>query len=234
MKAISPILFALALAACGDAPKTEPTAAPPAAAPTEATLTGLYVSSGEARIFRDCASGKTYRVDDQTRSLDTLHPKLLLQPSYDGEPIFAILHGKISPPAATGGYGTLAVTRVDSVDFLSFINCCESYEFWCNGTEPFWNLQIFPTEGEGHIVFREAGGEQAFVFPAVKPVVAGETWTYSTQNDAGQTLRAVVKKGKANDGMSEMQYNHSCEVTLGKEKFRGVAIRYGEKILPPE
>ncbi|MFN4254643.1 MAG: hypothetical protein ACK4Q5_06530 [Saprospiraceae bacterium] len=236
MKAILPILFTFALAACGGSPKNETSSAAPApaAASPETSLTGLYVSSGDARIFRDCASGKTYRVDDQTRSLDTLYPKLLLQPSYDGEPVFAILRGKISPPAADGGDGTLAVTRVDSVDFLNFMNCCESYEFWCSGTEPFWNLQIFPTEGEGHIVFREAGGEQAFVFAAVKPTVAGDTWTYTTKNDAGQTLRAVVKKGKASDGMSEAQYNYSCEVTLGKEKYRGVAVKYGEKILPPE
>lgn len=229
----SNLFFALLICffACSDAPKNESPAAstPAAAAAQTARIKGLYQSDGERHILRDCDSGKTFWVEN-TKDLDSLREQNLIQPSYEMEPVVVHLTGKLLAPSADAASfdGKFTVEKIDSVETLNFMNCCETWDFWLGGTEPFWDCQVFP-EG-GFIIFREAGGERVYRFDGVKPVVAGKTTTYVSQNSADEKIKIVIKQEPASDGMSDMKYNHSCKLEVAGQKFEGIARKYGETI----
>ncbi len=236
MKIFLPIALFLALiftsTACQETPKsTIPTPETKTTlAVKETKINGLYQTDGKRHVLRDCDSGKTFWVEN-TKILDSLRLENLLEPTYEMEPVFVKLDGTLSEIAtgAAANYdGLFAIKNIETVETLNFMNCCESYDFWCGGTEPFWNCQIFP-EG-GFIIFREASGERAFIFPGVKPVISGKSTTYVSKNEAGESVKITIKEEKANDGMSDMVYNFSCKIEVAGRKFSGTALKYGEKI----
>jgi uncharacterized membrane protein len=200
----------------------------------EVTYTGMYMQGSAGSTFMDCATNTLYTVKDETSSLDTLFKKYFeMREAYDNEPIYAILKGTVSVVPANNGtpsntQGILMVKKVDSLAHLNSRNCCIPFEYMAYGTEPFWDLKIFP-EGK-NMVFSVVGDTVATLCTTPPVQTLGDTKTYSGQTNSGKSMKVTIKKGESNDGMSEFIYPYSVEILLGKEKFSGVAMRKGDLI----
>ena len=210
-----------------------PTPANTQALPPEPVLksySGLYKWSGESNLFTDCGNGGTYTMVDGTHSLDTLYTRALGYGAYPADQVFVALQGFVNPTGAASGVpDVLVVTKVDTVAGKNMLNCCLPYEFWCIGTEPFWSLQI--SKLEDGLFYSNANAQQGTRFPWSAPKKRGNTWVYeSLSPDQKTSIRIVIKKEPCSDGMSDTRFTYSAEVTIGKEKLRGCAVRWGEPI----
>jgi uncharacterized membrane protein len=209
--------------------KTTPTPATPVL-----TYTGMYMEGTNGRTFLDCTSNNIYAIKDETHSLDTLYSnQFQLRKPYDNEPTFAILKGEINEVPASSGTvattkGILLVKKVDSLSLINPRDCCLPFEYMAHGNEPFWSLEVYP-EGK-NIVFFVLGDTVATMATTPIAQTLGDVKTYTTQTIDGKPIKVTFKKGESNDGMSDFIYPYSVDVSLGKEKFSGVALRKGDVI----
>ncbi|MCS7035241.1 MAG: hypothetical protein RMJ33_02525 [Saprospiraceae bacterium] len=200
---------------CKQTPKTP--AAVESAPPAETTLRGYFSKSDQGALLRACPDGKKYRVNDATRLLDSLYEQACMPAPIPGEAVYAVLTGVLSDDGQT-----FTVQRADTLTSKGPNNACLGWEFWASGTEPFWSLQI--SEAEGSLFFKDIGLEEGQAFAWSAPKTDGKsTWTYESGD-----LKAVIKKAKCSDGMSELEYNYSVELNIAGRKLRGCAIRSGE------
>lgn len=193
----------------------------------EAIFTGLYTHADERRTFQDCATGKTYWMEDATNSLgkrafaanDPVH--------FDGEAAWVQVRGMLKGKSKVGHASlcddVLAVSAVDSVTGLSEANMCLDWEFFAHGTEPFWSLMV--SKATQTIEFQDIGSDFAAVFPWVEADVSGEKWLLNSTNQRDESIRILLKKEPCDDGMSERKYEYSALVVIGKKKWKGVAVR---------
>lgn len=201
--------------------------------PVAATLRGYYVLGDEVNTFRNCTDDKRYWVKDATGSLDSLYREACLPAPIPNEAVYAVLTGMLGPKETSGAAaqtnGTFTVTKVDTLQSKNRFNACLPWEFWCHGTEPFWGIQI--SEAEGGIFFKNMADETGTRYTWNEPRTNGSTsWVYeaSAIPSDKDRLKIVIKKEKCTDGMSDIEYNYSVEVTKGKETLRGCAMRGGE------
>lgn len=210
--------------------QTEPP--PPAAAQrstTVQTIRGMYKSGNEVSTLYDCATGKTYRVTDQTGTLDSLYREACQFLPYDYESVYAVVAGRAGP-RGTLGYaaeydGTLDVIRIDTLTPKNMYNICLPYDFWCSGTEPFWSLLI--SEAEGGFFLKAMGDKRGRGFPWAAPVRQGDVWKYRSAN---QKLSVTIRKEPCSDGMSDREYRYSAELSVDGQTLRGCAVRAGEPL----
>ncbi len=177
-----------------------------------------YLSQNDAgSVLRTCSDGKQYRVNDATGRLDSLYFLACEPAPIPGEAVYAVLAGTLSADGST-----LSVERIDTLTAKSPANACIPWEFWCSGTEPFWGLQI--SEAEGSLFFKDVGEQIGQAFAWVPPKTDGKSmWTYET---AG--LKVVIKKTPCSDGMSDLAYSYSVQLSIGDRTLNGCAIRWGE------
>lgn len=200
---------------CNQTSKAPPTTA--AASAAEITLRGHLSRDDQGTVLYACADGKKYRVSDATGQLDSLYELACLPAPIPGESVYAVLTGTLSNDGQA-----FSAQRADTLTAKNPNNACLGWEFWASGTEPFWSLQI--SEAEGKLFFKDIGEEQGQAFTWKAPNTDGKSlWTYESGD-----LKAVIKKGKCSDGMSELEYHYSVEVSIGDRKLRGCAIRSGE------
>ncbi len=199
-----------------------------AAAPTAATFKGIIRIGDEQRKFVDCATGKTYWLDDKTGQLVKKAAAATEPIHWDGEASFGTLSGKLMGKAK-GGHAAecddvLAVEKVDSVAGISAENFCLPFNFICHGTEPFWNLII--SEGLQAIVLEDIAEGKARVFPWTEPEKQKNGSYLCTSTDAaGNKIRILVKPEKTGDGMADTVFDHSVLVAIGKKTWKGVAVK---------
>jgi uncharacterized membrane protein len=110
----------------------------------------------------------------------------------------------------------------------SFTTDCFVYEFIGLGNEPFWSLDIIPTEKI--IALKDVGTEKTYVFPYKAAKLAGSTLTYDVTNDKKETLKITIAKETCSDGMSDRNYNYSAQVSINGKLLKGCAIRKGDKL----
>jgi uncharacterized membrane protein len=201
---------------CKQAPKAP--AAVEAAPPSETTLRGYLSKTDQGSIvLRVCPDGKSYRINDATRHLDSLYEQACLPAPIPEEAVYAVLTGTFSDDGQT-----FTVQRADTLTSKSPSNACLGWEFWASGTEPFWSLQI--SEAEGGLFFKDIGQEEGLVFAWKAPKTDGKSmWTYESGD-----LKVVIKKAKCSDGMSELEYNYTVDLTIAGRKLHGCAVRSGE------
>lgn len=225
----SALSFAVALfaAACSNPSQPPGNFTPPAIGPGQPTpprtWRGLYTPGKEGITFRDCADGKTYRVKDETDSLARLYETAAQPVPYPNEAVYAVLQGRLMPPES--GDGVLHVTRVDTLSPKSMFNNCVPFEFWCLGTEPFWDLQV--SQAENGIFYQDAATERGEAFPWSAPIVTANTWTYTSVSNSGKRLKLVITRAACNDGMSDTEYEYEVSLSIGEEKRTGCAVRGG-------
>ncbi len=177
-------------------------------------------------LIRDCNTGQLYTVNP-TPALDSLYRQACEPINYPAETVYAVLRGSLNGEKLT-------VTDIDAVESKNPWNTCTPFEFWCSGTEPFWDLEI--SQAEGGIFYQDIGREKGTKYAWVAPKINGDIWTYEVPAtaDGHPALRIVIKKEPANNGMSDLVYNYSTELTVNGEKRSGVAIRWGEPKLEPK
>lgn len=225
--------------ACTDSNKPKPTSELPdldgkpgdpktlAGSPLEKPFTGIIRLGDELRTMTDCATGKTYWLEDKTGLLVKKATAATDPVHYDGEPSFGTLSGKLQGKSKTGHAASyddvLLVEKIDSIDGISAENFCLPFNFICLGNEPFWNLII--SEGLQGIILEDISEEKARVFPWTEPEKqANGSYLCLSENAAGDRIRILIKPEKASDGMSDRVYDYSAIVVIGKKKWKGVAV----------
>jgi uncharacterized membrane protein len=198
-------------------------------------MRGYYILGDEVNMLRNCADNKQYWVRDATGLLDSLYHEACLPAPIPYEAVYAVLTGIPGPADSTGfgseADGTFTVHRVDTLQAKTMLNACVPYEFWCHGTEPFWSLQI--SEAEGGIFFKNMADETGIQYAWTEPHTDGVTsWVYEANGDE-RPLKIVIKKTKCSDGMSDIEYGYSAEITIGSNTLRGCAMRGGDPISRP-
>ena len=223
-----PLLFCLILfilTRCGSGEQVVQKTA--LASPTSAQLVrgSLQMSASFGRIS-DCGTGKQYVVQS-AHTLDSLFQLARGPITYREKTVYAVLRGHLHGD-------TLTVTDVDAMEAKHAWNTCIPFEFWCSGAEPFWDLEI--SQAEGGLFFQDASRQMGTKYAWSAPKMEGDTWMYTAPATAdGQpAIRVVIKKEAANNGMSDITFNYSAELTVGSEKRKGVAIRWGEPKLEPK
>lgn len=230
------ILLMLILVRCGNdpIPSNAPTSSLAPAAQKSVTLRGLYHQTAEGGFLVECSDlaknvgghQSATPVVDQTGRLDSLYRSACLPAPVPSESVFAVLSG------TTGPGSPLTVTRIDTLTPKNFFNACVPYEFWCSGTEPFWNLQI--SQGEAGIFLKNMAEERGTAYDWAVPETNGTTtWTYRAQpksGSSGEPIQVIIRKQTCNDGMSDLRFDYSAEVKLGNQTLRGCAVRHGERV----
>ena len=112
-------------------------------------------------------------------------------------------------------------------EFKNYQNDCISFEYWCIGNEPFWQLQI--SEKENLIDFYDPMEQKTIHFNYIKSENKNESLNYSVKNESN-TIGIKIKKEKCSDGISEKKYNYSVTVILNHKTYKGCAVAFGEKI----
>lgn len=188
-------------------------------------MRGSFKIQADAYLLHDCGTGKIHTVKPAPL-LDSLYRTACLSIVYPEKSVYAVLRGTLADEVMT-------VTDIDAVEAKNPWNTCIPFEFWCSGTEPFWDLEI--SEAEGGLFYQDIGRAQGAKYAWTAPKINANTWIYDVPANQGQpAFRVVIKKENANNGMSEVTYNYSSEITVNGEKRQGVAIRWGEPKLEPK
>ena len=95
------------------------------------------------------------------------------------------------------------------------------------GTEPFWAMEITDAG------FKFSGVDiPEQTAPATGPAMAGAEATWSGTSADNVAMKVVLTSGPCSDGMSDLKYPMTAEVTLLNETLKGCAAKTAE--LPRE
>ena len=205
--------------------------AAPAIDKTPQTFKGLFGNDKGTNAFRDCDdTGKTYWVSNSD-SISQEYKKATKFLTYQGETVYAevkgYLAGKSTSQSAVGYDNELIITSVDILEQKNYKTFCYDFEFIALGNEPFWSIDIIPTEQK--IVLKNVASDKVYVFPYRPANVVGIVHRFEakTRND---TLVILIKKEKCSDGMSDRSYNFSAEIEINGETLKGCAIKKGDLV----
>lgn len=198
------------------------------------TFKGLYTSGNEVSTFRDCNNpSKVYWLEDKSNKLKASYKKTEGFLSYPYESIYVEIKGYLKGKS-TVGYAAeyenvLTVTEVITAKQKSFNTDCFQYEFILLGNEPFWSVDIIPSEKI--IAFKDVGSEKTYVFPYEAAKASGNTLTYQVSNDQKQSIKILITKETCSDGMSDRKYQYSAQATINGKTLKGCAIKKGDKVV---
>ncbi len=91
------------------------------------------------------------------------------------------------------------------------------------GTEPFWRFDAHPG---GVLAFEAMGTETTTEAPYVEPAATDGGLSF-----ASGAIRAVIRPGQCSDGMSDIVYPASAEVTAQGQTWRGCAYPRWDRAL---
>ncbi|MBN8696123.1 MAG: hypothetical protein J0L87_06305 [Bacteroidetes bacterium] len=176
---------------------------------------GVYNINSNTIIL--CDDTTSIPVIDETKSLDTLIQKLFLN---EVQPVYIEVKAIVQPKH-------FVIKEVFKAEQKNFRNTCISYDFWCVGTEPFWNIQISKTENL--IDFYDPMEQKNYHFEYSDPKNEKNGIVYTAKNNTDK-IQITIKAEACSDGMSERDYQHAAEINLNGNTFKGCAIKYGETI----
>ena len=188
---------------------------------------GLYSlpSSGSFGTFNLCQTKnqpESYRLEDETKSLDTLYRRIISNP-YPNQTIYIKVIGKIKSNEFPTAPLVLVVKKVLKVEQKNYLYNCIPYDFWCVGTEPFWQIQI--SEKENLIDFYDPMIPKFYHFNYSKAIVRENKIIYTSINkEKNSTIKIIITKEQCSDGMSERKFAYSTEVILNDKTLKGCAI----------
>jgi len=204
--------------------------AAPAIDKTPQTFKGLFKNDKGTNTFRDCNdTGKTYLVRNSSDSISQAYKKATEFLTYSGETVYAevkgYLTGKSTSQSAVGYDNELIINSVHELEQKNYKTFCYDFEFIALGNEPFWSVDIIPTERK--IVLKEVGKEKVYVFPYQPANVDKDVYRFETQTKK-DALVIIIRKEKCSDGMSDRSYNFSAEIAINGETLKGCAIKKGD------
>jgi uncharacterized membrane protein len=213
---------------------TDTTSVPETEASTKLqTFKGFYIKGDEMNTFRSCDDPHVvYWLEDESKTLSAAYDKTRDFLSYPYESIYVELKGFLKGKSKLGyaaEYDNVLVVReVRSASQKSFKTPCFEYEYIALGNEPFWSLEIIPSEKL--IAFKDIASEKTYVFPFRSGTDKAGAIVYHASNGTDESLEATIRKQDCSDGMSDRTYNYSAEVTINGKKFTGCAIKKGDKL----
>lgn len=179
-------------------------------------LEGLYAPS----FIISCANGEKIVLRSENKKLDSLY-KVLLPNAYQGQTIFVKLKGTLF--SKNGTANEFMVNEVITAEQKNPRNTCYTYDFWCIGNEPFWNVQV--SEKENLIDFFNPMEATYYHFAYAKPAEKGESKVYTSENSVdGHKIKVTITTGNCSDGMSEREFIYSSEVVLDGTTYTGCAV----------
>jgi uncharacterized membrane protein len=241
------LLAALILSAtfCKNTPKQDAEAPPteaekPADALPDANgfvrVRGLLMQNQGRTGMMDPTKRKIFEIADSSKTLDSAYVKATMPCRYMSEPVFASLTGKFTG-LNKNRIEEFAVFRVDSMlgktaELVTSVGM--TFEFWCYGTNPAWNIEI--SKREGGIFYQNEGDGTAWFCKWGAPVISGNTWTYNVveMKDISGPMTIKIKQEKAKDGTSDKEYDYSVEISVKGKKYKGVALRGTAPIEPAD
>jgi uncharacterized membrane protein len=183
-----------------------------------ATFQGLYVNGK----FISCDNPRIiYSVDNKKRELDSIY-KQLLPNAYSQQTIFLEVKGSMPEDKAKD---ILIIEQVLRTGLKDQNNTCVPYEYWCHGTEPFWQVEI--SRSEDLIDYFDPMEQKTMHFSWHEPKIEKDKIVYTSGNDTSGIM-VVLRNEFCKDGMAEKKYNFSAEVLIGGKNLKGCAIRYDE------
>jgi uncharacterized membrane protein len=169
---------------------------------------GLY--NLRTMTFRACENDSVYSIFSEM-SIDSAIAKI----DYF-ETVFMSIKGYKKYSA---NRSKLIATELLKVEQKSYKNTCIPYNYWCFGTEPFWQIEI--SEKENVIDFYNPMEQKFIHFEYSKPEIKNGSTTYSS-SDKENKISIIIKKEKCN-GAIDPQYDYSVQVTLNDKKYAGCA-----------
>jgi len=179
-------------------------------------VSGIYIVA-ENKI--QTCDGAVYTLLDESGKLADLSKELMLENKYQSN-LFVHVKGMIDAEK-------LVINEVVNAEPKNFRNTCISYEYWCLGNEPFWQVQI--SKNENLIDFYNPMEQELVHFDYVPAVEMNNTVVYTAKNKK-QEIKITLKAQQCSDGMSERAYSHSVSVVLNGNEYKGCAIKFGDKI----
>lgn len=179
-------------------------------------IEGLYAN----QKITDCANRGVINVSN-TQSLDSAY-KALLPDAYNGLTMYAKVKGILT---TKGTEKELTIKQLIQAEQKYFKNSCISYDYWCNGSEPFWSLQI--SEKENVIDFYDPMVKKYYHFNYSQPETKGKAHTYKVVNGS-DNLSITVTEEKCN-GSADMPYSYKAELMLNGKAYHGCAIKFQDE-----
>lgn len=190
-------------------------------------FSGLLSYGKNEKTFISCADPGMIHLVKNNDQIDTIF-KSLLPNAYDGESIFLKIMAKIEPASEKKYADQLEIKKIITAEQKNHKNTCIPYDFWCKGNEPFWQLQI--SEKENLIDFYDPMQQHTTHFLYNKPDTKNNVIIYSSKDENSKNEIFVrIRKEKCSDGMSEIEYKYSAEISLNGDKFKGCAVKNGEQ-----
>ena len=184
-------------------------------------LSGLYAN----HHFTTCDDSRSIVVNGDVKKLDSIY-SILLPDAYSGQSIFVKIKGSVS---TTEGNQSLSVSEILSAEQKNAFNTCISYDYWCMGNEPFWQIQI--SEKENLIDFYDPMLPKFYHFNFSKAEINGSKTIYTVEDKGSNNkLKITITKEKCSDGMSERNYNFKSEAVLNGTTYNGCAVVFGETL----
>lgn len=181
-------------------------------------FSGIYFNDGTGKFISCEQPEMTYLLDSDNK-LDSAR-KQILPHAYPAEGIFVQMLAEINSSSDGNYAGLLKVKELVKAKQKNSKNTCIPYDFWCTGTEPFWQLQI--SKAENLIDFYNPMEEKTTHFSYSAPRTEGNA-TYYTASDKDQNISITIKNEKCN-GATDSQYDYSAEVKLNGKKYNGCAV----------
>lgn len=232
-KPISFLLLIISLASCSTHNNADETKQNEPAADTAikiiTDLKGIYYLDDTVKKFASCDNPDiTHIIKHSSRQLDSLY-KFILPNAYPNEGIYVEMKAEILASPGKNFGDVLSIKSVTKAEQKNFKNTCIIYDYWCYGTEPFWQLQI--SAKENLIDFYDPMQQKTIHFNYSKPEIADGITAYDAADEKLQNkIRISVKKEKCSDGMSERQYNYAVEIMLNGKLFKGCAMVFNDKL----
>jgi len=191
---------------------------------------GLYTFGNEVNTFQECGLKKVYWVNDSLADIRKSYEEASKFMTYPYESVYAEVKGYLSGKSHLG-YASeyenvLVITEITRLEPKNFRTDCYNYEFIALGNEPFWSLDIIPSEKR--IVLKEVGEEKVTEFLYSPANLSGGLYRYTATNPKNEKIEVLIRKEKCSDGMSDRQYNYSAEIRLNGRILKGCAIKKGE------
>jgi uncharacterized membrane protein len=179
-------------------------------------FTGIYLNDGVGR-FLDCEHpGLIYRVKSNNTELDSALKKILPN-AYKGEGIYVEMNAEMSSIESKVFSGMLEVKDVLKTEQKGPRNDCMPSDYWCFGTEPFWQLQISKTENL--IDFYNPMEQTTIHFNYSEPKISGGITVY-TASAKKNRISISIKKEKCN-GAADAPWEYSAEIVLNGKRYNG-------------
>jgi uncharacterized membrane protein len=102
-------------------------------------------------------------------------------------------------------------------------------EFTAVGNEPFWSLDIIPSDK--WIVLKDMSIEKTFYFLYTPANKNSNSYFYDIVNDKGDKIKITIKEETCSDGMSDRKYTYSSKVVINGRTLKGCAIKKDNTLL---